>query len=213
MSTWEYAFGLLCVLVIFLVQGSVTASRADSFSYQLNVTATSLQGLGTLGTLTGHFTIDTNGVAFNACSPDGCPNGYNSYSDPSVGSGLLVWNPVGGPSVPLTVNSQVLTVEGGAEGGFGTKCTFAAGSYCPFMLSVGEPGETNGLIYIFGTLGEQLTTCCAAQSELTVYLPDGTFEQYPALAGVSDPVPEPGTFTLFFAGRDYDLAVRTCWCS
>lgn len=199
-----------CVSAIAVLAGVFglmpAQSRADSFTYQMNATVGQITS-GTpetiLGTLTGQFTIDTNGVPFNYCSL-GCSTGVDdTYNSPSVASGTLFWNPNNGPAVPLTVESQVYTLAGGAATPGGTTtCTFATGTYCPFLLLVGEPGETNGFIYVYGTLGGQLTVFGSVdgQSGLTIDSSDGTTTFANGFSGVASPTPEPPMFMLFLLG-------------
>lgn len=197
---------VLAIAAVFAVFGLTAIQvRADSFSYLTSVTVSQYTGNGpatVLGTLTGQFRIDTNGVAFNSCSGD-CSDGYNTYTDPSVASGTLTWNPIDGPSVPLSIDPTVYTVAGGgASTDFGTRCTFAAGSYCPFLLLVGAPDGTSGFIYVYGTLGEELSVFGGpdGQSGLTIYSPDGSTTVANIFSGVATPTPEPGTFMLFLVG-------------
>lgn len=186
----------IAVLAIFAL--IVFAPIAQATSYNYDLTATVGGNGGELGTITGSFTIDTDGVPYNTAG------GYTGHV-PLLTASSLFWNPIGGAPTPYDLLSEIaLSLGGDSSNSQAETCTFAPNTECQFLLLGGTTIGPDGAIDLSGYLGQQLNIDDEDfASLLTVYGPNGaeiSSDQATFISGTAVATPEPSTLSLVIVG-------------
>lgn len=199
MCTRRCAFGLVCVLALFLLQGPLFTAHADSFTYQFSTTVFQYQVDNNLGTVEGTFTIDTSPPPPGPCPSQGC---FNTENPPTI-TGSLYWYATGGPVIPLTISIDLVT--GGYVDAVPEVCSLDAGTFCG-MLIVADGIDSSGYsagggLDFVGDLGQTLNVLGYDDSLWNASTPDASYGEAvvePTTATVV--TPEPSTRALFLLG-------------
>jgi hypothetical protein len=199
----------LAILTGTVLLGAAQPCFADQFNYIVSesISSISSSGIVLLGTVTGDFTINTTGVAYNYGNGDGTPNySYRcSSGDPAcalVSFASLTWTPQGGNAQNLEVSPFVSTLLGANDGWDAVgECAFTSGEACNFQL-----GADGGFLNFQGTLGQNLNGDVDELCAVACF--SGGFGGQTLEEGTAMVTPEPGTFVLASCGLILLLAVR-----
>lgn len=192
---------LLFTVAAVLLLGGI--ARADSYTYEMTATVIN-SNVGTVGSISGTFTLDTAGVNFYSYTTQGVLFNTNTLP-PLVTESDLLWTPLGSSAVPLGVSPDVELLISANDGG-NIPCTFAAGTFCGFLLGVEAP--VDGEIELSGILGQSLTLEDSDYaSELSFGNPENIAGYH--ISGDVTIVPEPSSLSLLVVGLFSIMLLRT----